>query len=190
MTAPSPPGGSEPPPAPRPSWRDLAFTDPLTGLPNRRRLDELVARNWDRWIRDRTPVSVLMIDVDHFKSLNDLAGHPAGDACLRTIAATLAGGCWPPDGVVCRWGGEEFLAVLPDTDAGHATELAQRTLETIRNLRVPRGPAATERVTVSIGVATAVPTAGQTATDLINRADRALYAAKRSGRDRLMAEAD
>lgn len=186
MTAGGPPGD---PPGELPvdsSWRDLALTDPLTGLPNRRRLDEVIAENWHRWIRDRTPVSVLVIDVDHFKVVNDLAGHQAGDACLRTIAATLARACRLPEGLVCRWGGEEFVAVLPDADAEFGAAIARRTLQAIRDLAVPR-TAAAATVTVSIGIASCVPTAEQTAADLIARADRALYAAKRAGRDRAIA---
>jgi diguanylate cyclase (GGDEF)-like protein len=190
MTAPSAPGGSGHDPTTPPSWRELAFTDPLTGLPNRRRLDEVIAAAWNEWRRDRTPVSVLMIDIDHFKALNDAAGHPAGDACLRTVAKALITTCDVPDGLVCRWGGEEFLALLPDTDAAAAAAVARRTLTTIRDLALPHAAATAGRVTVSIGFATAPPLADVGPDDLIARADRALYAAKRAGRDRVATAAD
>jgi diguanylate cyclase (GGDEF)-like protein len=187
MTAPSASGGSEHKPAAAPSWRELAFTDPLTGLPNRRRLDEVIQGGWSRWTRDQTPVTVLVIDVDHFKSFNDASGHPAGDACLKTIAATLAATCDVPGGIVCRWGGEEFLMLLPDNDASHGADVARKMLEAVRGVALPHAAAPTGRVTVSIGVATAMPTGDLAPDELIARADRALYAAKRAGRDRIVA---
>jgi len=189
MTAPSAPGGAEPEPPTAPSWRELAFTDPLTGLPNRRRLDEVITGGWSRWTRDRVPVSILVIDIDYFKAFNDASGHPAGDACLKTIATTLAATCEAPDGLVCRWGGEEFLALLPGTDAAGAATVAQRTLDAIQALALRHAASPTGRVTVSIGAATTAaldirPEA------LIDRADRALYAAKRAGRDRMVTATD
>jgi diguanylate cyclase (GGDEF)-like protein len=185
MTAPFAPGGSRPDPATAPSWRELAVTDPLTGLPNRRRLDEVLAEAWSRWRRDRTPVSVLMIDIDHFKALNDTAGHPAGDACLKTVAAALATTCDAADGLLCRWGGEEFLALLPNTDAPAAADVARRALVAIRDLALPHAAVPAGLVTISIGAATAPPTSVAGPDDLVARADRALYAAKRAGRDRV-----
>jgi diguanylate cyclase (GGDEF)-like protein len=192
MTAPAPsaPGGSGPEPTTALSWRELAVTDPLTGLPNRRRLDEVVSAAWGGWRRDRRPVSMLMIDIDHFKALNDAAGHPAGDACLRAVATALATTCDVPEGLVCRWGGEEFLALLPGTDAAAAAGVAHLALASIRNLALPHATAPASRVTVSIGVATAPPTAEMAPDDLVAQADRALYAAKRAGRDRVAIAAD
>ena len=187
MTAASAPGGSEHTPAPGPSWRELAFTDPLTGLPNRRRLDEVIQGGWSRWTRDQTPVTVLVIDVDHFKAFNDASGHPAGDACLKTIAAALAATCDAPGGIVCRWGGEEFLMLLPDSDAAQGANVAHRVLEAVHDVALPHAASPTGKVTVSIGVATAVPTCDLAPDELIARADRALYAAKRAGRDRIVA---
>lgn len=187
MTAPSASGGSEHKPTAGPSWRELAFTDPLTGLPNRRRLDEVIQGGWSRWTRDQTPVTVLVIDVDHFKAFNDASGHPAGDDCLKTIATTLEATCDMPGGIVCRWGGEEFLTLLPDSDAAQAAVVARQTLEAIQALSLPHAASPTGRVTVSIGTATAMPTGDLTPDELIARADRALYAAKRAGRDRIVA---
>jgi diguanylate cyclase (GGDEF)-like protein len=187
MTAASAPGGSEHTPAPGPSWRELAFTDPLTGLPNRRRLDEVIQGGWSRWMHDHAPVTVLVIDVDHFKAFNDASGHPAGDACLKTIAAALAATCDAPGGIVCRWGGEEFLMLLPDSDIAQAAVVARQTLEAIQALSLPHAASPTGKVTVSIGTATAIPTGDLAPDELIARADRALYAAKRAGRDRIVA---
>jgi diguanylate cyclase (GGDEF)-like protein len=133
---------------------------------------------------------VLVIDVDHFKAFNDASGHPAGDACLKTVAATLAATCDVPGGIVCRWGGEEFLMLLPDSDAAQAAVVARQTLEAIQALSLPHAAAPTGRVTVSIGTATAMPTGDLTPDELIARADRALYAAKRAGRDRIVAAPD
>ena len=138
---------------------------------------------------DCIPVTVLLIDVDNFKAFNDAAGHPAGDGCLRSIAATLAATCRRPGGLVCRWGGEEFLAVLPDTDSVRSAELGRQTLAAIRAIELPHA-AALGRVTVSIGAASTMPPATCTMDELIAQADRALYAAKRAGRDRLVVAAD
>lgn len=189
MTAPPAPGGAEHRPPSGPSWRELAFTDPLTGLPNRRRLDEVITGGWSRWTRDRSRVSILVIDIDHFKAFNDASGHPAGDACLKTIATTIAASCASPEGLVCRWGGEEFLALLPGADATEAAAVAQRTLEAIQALALPHAASPTGRVTVSIGAATAMATVDVSPEALIDRADRALYSAKRAGRDRMVAAA-
>jgi len=190
MTAPFASGGSEPKPPTGSSWRELAFTDPLTGLPNRRRLDAVIAAGWNRWTRDRVPVSILVIDIDHFKAFNDAFGHPAGDTCLRTIATTLAATCDLPDSLVCRWGGEEFLVLLPDTSAAQAAAVAKQTLEAIQALAVPHAASPTGRVTVSIGAATTLATRDAGPEALMDRADRALYAAKRAGRDRMVAAAN
>ena len=185
MTAPSAPGGAEHEPPTALSWRELAFTDPLTGLPNRRRLDEVIAGGWDR-----VPVSILVIDIDHFKAFNDTSGHPAGDSCLKTIATTLAATCDVPDSLVCRWGGEEFLALLPGIDATGAAKVARRTLDAIEALALPHAASPTGRVTVSIGVATTTATLDIRPEALIDRADRALYAAKGAGRDRMVTATD
>jgi len=141
-------------------------------------------------MRDQTPVTVLVIDVDHFKAFNDASGHPAGDACLKTIATTLAATCDVPGGIVCRWGGEEFLMLLPDSDAAQGANVAHRVLEAVHDAALPHAASPTGRVTVSIGTATAIPTGDLAPDELIARADRALYAAKRAGRDRIVAAPD
>ena len=141
-------------------------------------------------MHDQTPVTVLVIDVDHFKAFNDASGHPAGDACLKAIAAILAATCDVPGGIVCRWGGDEFLVLLPDSDASHGADVAREALEAVRDVALPHAAAPTGRVTVSIGVATAIPTGDLAPDELIARADRALYAAKRAGRDRIVAAPD
>ncbi len=170
--------------------RAQAGTDTLTGLANRRHLDEAIESEWARCARERQPLSVLMIDVDHFKSFNDVHGHLQGDACLRNVAAAIRGACERPGDVMGRWGGEEFLAVLPGTDLHGAHTVADTIVRTVREIAFPAGERnGHDRVTVSVGVASVVPAAGERPTDLVDRADSALYAAKHNGRDRVVAAA-
>jgi diguanylate cyclase (GGDEF)-like protein len=154
----------------------LARTDPLTGLANRRRLEEVLAAC-------ARPVCAIMIDIDHFKQYNDRYGHPAGDACLRTVAAVLTHGARGTD-VVARYGGEEFCVILPDTGLDDACRVAERIRAEIAGLREEHGPAPLGFLTVSAGVAATAAGPGE---DLIARADAALYRAKRDGRDRVAA---
>jgi diguanylate cyclase (GGDEF)-like protein len=163
----------------------LAMTDPLTGLPNRRQLEDLLEAEWMRCGRDAQSLAVLMIDIDHFKAINDRLGHPAGDACLVRIADLLRQTCSQAGGLVGRWGGEEFLAVLPETDGARALAAAEMVVEAVRNhgSEVAGGVAPTP-TTVSVGAASRpLPAAGCTASELVAAADRALYQAKRAGRD-------
>lgn len=159
----------------------LATTDVLTGAYNRRYGMERLKEAFARFKRYATPASVLMIDVDHFKRINDTHGHAAGDAVLRDVAATLRAGTREVD-MVARWGGEEFLVLLPDTNAAGAAVAAERLLRAIRAAAVQVDDA---RIvyTASIGIATlALDQANVEAA--INLADAALYAAKTGGRDR------
>lgn len=161
----------------------LATTDGLTGLSNRRRLDELSARAFAEAKRYGKPLSVLVTDVDHFKKVNDTHGHAAGDDVLRHVASILKSEARDTD-VVGRYGGEEFVLVLPSTDAEGARELAER----IRK-RIEASPAATSvgevRVTLSLGVA-GFPTHGEGLDALVHAGDEALYEAKRAGRNRVV----
>jgi diguanylate cyclase (GGDEF)-like protein len=168
----------------------LATTDELTGLPNRRRLGEVAEREWRRCARDGTPLSVLMVDADHFKRFNDLYGHLAGDNCLRAIAAQIAAVGRRPEDLAARYGGEEFVLLLPDTSHAEARLLAERLCELLRDQRIiHQGNVGHGVVTLSVGAATARP--GDT-TDafrhfdaLLNAADAAVYRAKREGRNRV-----
>jgi diguanylate cyclase (GGDEF)-like protein len=162
----------------------LATTDPLTGLSNRRALDAALHRDLARADREKTPVSVLAVDVDHFKTFNDTYGHAAGDQVLRVVANLLGGGLRACD-LPCRTGGEEFLVILPGTDLDGALIAAERLRARVAGERI--GLTGCEvSVTVSIGVAaTRGPGCANAARDLVDRADAALYAAKRAGRNRV-----
>ena len=164
--------------------RKLAMLDPLTGLPNRRRMDEVLKAEWARCARDGKPGCLLAIDVDCFKAFNDTYGHPAGDRCLQAVAGALHG-CGRPGDTVCRWGGEEFLAVLPGADLTAATRIAEAMVQAVRDLGIPhRSSSVASVVTVSVGVADLPPQGMPPVAAIVTRADTALYAAKRAGRNR------
>lgn len=167
---------------------DLAATDPLTGLVNRRRFGEVLAVEWDRSRREGRPLSVLMVDIDHFKAVNDTQGHRAGDECLVAVATAIRACCGRPGDLVGRWGGDEFLVLLPDTDEAGARRVAGALLQAVREVQLARG-ASPLGTTVSVGAATALPTSPADATMLIDLADEALYAAKSQGRNRVVAAA-
>lgn len=169
-------------------YRNRARIDPKTGLANPARWRELAERELRRAVRLAEPVSVLMIDLDHFKRVNDRHGHLAGDAVLHAVAVDLVDRARAYD-LVGRYGGEEFEVLLPRTDAAGAVVIAERFRRSVAALRVGSGPAgSTVRVTVSIGAATWVPGGPRCALDdLLDRADQALYRAKAAGRDRVEA---
>lgn len=165
-------------------YRQSASTDPLTQLYNRRGLAELGERLLKRLALRQAPLSLVMIDVDHFKQFNDTHGHPAGDFVLFVVAKVIKSGVRPTD-FVARYGGEEFTILLPETDLEGATVAANRVREAIRSTPItpPNGPTLPP-LTASLGVAEYI--AGQTLEELICRADKALYRAKRDGRDRVI----
>jgi len=166
---------------------ELSYVDPLTAVPNRRRFDELLEVEWKRSIRTRLPLAIVMIDVDNFKLFNDDLGHPAGDECLRRIASTLADALPRAGDTVTRYGGEEFAAILPATDLDGGRRVAESFRRAVQAAAIPH-PAigAGGRITVSCGVAAAVPGLRDSAGDLVAEADRALYRAKREGKDRVV----
>jgi diguanylate cyclase (GGDEF)-like protein/PAS domain S-box-containing protein len=165
----------------------LARFDALTGIANRRAFDETLAVEWARASRAGEPVSLLLLDVDHFKSFNDTYGHPAGDACLRLVAQAVAGACGRAGDFVARYGGEEFVVLLPRTSLEGATAVGERVRTAIEGMAHPhRGNQPVGVVTVSVGIATVDPTMADS--DLgapVQRADEALYLAKRNGRNRV-----
>jgi len=163
---------------------ELAATDALTGVANRRRFDEMLDREWRRGMRSHEPLSMLLIDVDHFKRFNDHYGHLMGDTCLHAIATAIAGSIRRPGDIVTRYGGEEFAVILPNTDGDGAMEIAARVREGIAALAMPHVDNPGGRVTVSIGAAEAIPNRGTDSSVLVEAADKALYEAKRLGRDR------
>jgi len=161
---------------------ELATEDALTGVANRRALEQGLQREWLRCLDQRRPLSVLMIDVDHFKRYNDAHGHLEGDVLLRTIAQRLQSGHDPRRELLARYGGEEFALLLP----GVHLEEATRRGETIRASMANAG----DGVTVSIGAAGFVPSVQAEPNSLLRRADAALYRAKRAGRNRVEIDAD
>jgi diguanylate cyclase (GGDEF)-like protein/PAS domain S-box-containing protein len=166
----------------------LATSDGLTGLANRRHFDERLSEEWARAKRDATPLSLLLIDVDHFKKFNDQYGHQAGDGCLRSVARVLAAQAQRPADLAARYGGEEFVLLLPNTDAGGCAEVGERIREALHELGMLHAlNLPSKLVTVSLGGATNLPSQGVTdCSALVAAADRALYAAKENGRDRLV----
>jgi len=170
----------------------LSQTDALTGLANRRLFDQRLAEELARARRRGTPLALAIADVDHFKRYNDLHGHPAGDACLKQVAAVLRDTARRPSDLVARLGGEEFALLLPQDDAAAAAALAERCLAALDRAALPHGDSpVAPQVTVSIGVADlaalalAPPPAEGDASALLRAADRALYAAKQAGRHRV-----
>jgi diguanylate cyclase (GGDEF)-like protein len=160
----------------------LSITDPLTGLANRRRFEEVLNAEWDRAIWAGSSLALAMIDVDHFKRYNDHYGHPAGDECLHRVASLLkrhsAAGH-----LVARYGGEEFAVIMPDTGLGAACDIAERLRMAVLGLAIPHHLVDDRVVTASMGVAAATPSPGTTADHLIEQADVELYRAKRDGRN-------
>ncbi len=165
-----------------------SLTDGLTQVPNRMHLDRQLSQEWGRHCRTGGQLSLLVVDLDHFKNVNDSFGHPFGDTCLQAAARALQAGCGRSSDFVARYGGEEFVVLLPDTDAAGAQAVAQRMLEHVRQITL-RSDGLAVRVTCSIGVATCKPSISGRATDLVQRADEALYAAKHGGRNRAVLHA-
>ncbi len=165
---------------------DFAYRDPLTGIANRRAFDEALENEWRRHARNGRPLSLLMVDIDHFKSYNDRFGHQQGDAALRAVAAEIERAARRPGDFAARYGGEEFAIVFSETTPEGAFSSAQAVRRAIRALLLGFDERA---LTVSVGCATAVPVEGEDVAGLIAAADAALYAAKTAGRDRTMASA-
>ena len=182
----------------------LALTDGLTGLANRRAFDQTLEREWSRTLREGSQISLLLLDIDHFKQFNDRYGHQFGDDCLRAVASAVTRAVRASD-TAARYGGEEISVILPACDPPGASEIAERIRQAVESLRLIdednfgstrsgdscSGPAedrTTASVTVSIGVATALARHGGTMRlpeSLLMAADNALYKAKNSGRNRL-----
>lgn len=163
--------------------RVLASVDGLTGIANRRSLDERFVDEWKRAQRVQTPLSLLMIDLDHFKDFNDLYGHHAGDRCLQTVAETLREYVRRPQDMAGRFGGEEFAILLPHTPVDDAFDLAERVRKAVFDLAIVHEKSPHLRVTVSVGCSAAIPSAGNDRLELLRTADAALYRAKEAGRN-------
>lgn len=166
----------------------LAFLDGLTDIPNRRRFEEVLKDEWRRAMRSGQPLSLVLMDLDNFKAYNDEYGHAAGDACLIQVAQALKRSLKRPADFVARYGGEEFVAILPDTDRPSASFVAERMRAEIEALAIPHAPFQLyDHITLSLGVATILPDRVHSPVDLINSADRMLYAAKTDGRNQAKA---
>jgi diguanylate cyclase (GGDEF)-like protein/PAS domain S-box-containing protein len=163
----------------------LATVDALTGLANRRGFDESLTAEWHRAMRDHAPLSLLVLDADHFKLYNDSYGHVRGDGCLRQIAESAQQVVSRPGDLVARYGGEEFAVLLPGTSNEGAMKVAADICEALRLLSLPHLANAPGIVTISIGCATVVPQFGQQPATLFEIADQALYSAKRNGRNQV-----
>ncbi|NCN70763.1 MAG: diguanylate cyclase [Rhodoferax sp.] len=166
--------------------KGMANLDVLTSLGNRRLLDESLPLAVRSAVKIGRPLSVIMFDIDFFKQFNDNYGHLAGDDCLQQVAQVLRDVCRRPHDVVARFGGEELVAVLPETSGKDAVQLAEAVLKGVQNLKIPHADsAAAVWVTLSAGVAAFDPCSAATSADLVGAADRALYAAKHQGRNRV-----
>lgn len=164
--------------------RSLAFMDGLTGVANRRRFEEYLETEWRRCRRSETSLTILMVDIDNFKHYNDTYGHPAGDACLKAVARALSATVRRASDLTARYGGEEFACILPETDRAGGRAVVDKLLEAVRGLTIPHEGTGPGVVTVSIGLASAVPSGEATAKDLVASADARLYEAKERGRNR------
>ena len=165
----------------------LSMIDQLTGVPNRRNFDSRLRTEWSRSIREKFPITLLVIDADNFKDYNDTHGHLQGDRALRTISDLLTQGLKRGSDFAARWGGEEFIVLLPNTGSDGGLDLAERIRESIQGAQIPCEANNMTRITVSIGLATHVPDQESSIDELISRADKALYRAKRSGKNRVCA---
>ena len=164
---------------------ELAQRDGLTGIYNRRRFDEHLGHVWQHGVREHRQITLLMVDIDHFKAFNDRYGHQAGDEAMKAVAAVLAQFARRPLDLVARYGGEEFAIVLYDTTQAHAGEVAEQLLEGVRGLGIPHQDSiAAPVLTISVGIACVQPVARRSSAGLLQLADQALYAAKDAGRNR------
>ncbi len=164
----------------------LSSLDGLTGIANRRRFDQLLKKEWLRAIRHSSSISIIMLDIDFFKLFNDTYGHQGGDDCLKQVAETLENSIHRETDMVARYGGEEFVAILPETGVHGALEVAKNMCSKIEDQHIPhKNSKVADHLTISVGVATAIPERGSQPETLIAAADKALYEAKNNGRNQV-----
>ncbi len=166
---------------------ELASLDGLSGLANRRGFDREIEREWHRAGEKCAPLALMMVDIDHFKLFNDRYGHVAGDTCLRAVGETLSLVTLDEAVLVARYGGEEFALLLPGLDLERAGAIAEEARKAVEDLQINHSESPCGYVTVSIGVESVIPDKFQSTADLIEAADTALYAAKRRGRNNVVA---
>ncbi|MDR2577782.1 MAG: diguanylate cyclase [Chitinispirillales bacterium] len=164
----------------------LSMTDQLTEIPNRRSFDSRISMEWRRAIREKTSISLLMLDVDRFKAYNDAYGHQQGDMVLKAVAQSIESDLKRPGDFAARWGGEEFVALLANTDLNGALEVAERIRANIEKLNITNEKCSnTPPITISIGVECQTPDHNASLSKFISAADHALYQAKAAGRNRV-----
>jgi diguanylate cyclase (GGDEF)-like protein len=169
------------------SLRGLAFIDSLTGIANRRRMDEYLSDEFKRAKRNHSPLSIVMLDIDYFKQFNDTYGHQSGDFCLQRVANVIKATLHRPADLVARYGGEEFAIILPDTSFAGAAALAEELRKIIQGLSIPHESSlVAPHITLSIGISKAQSYDNISEATLLSQADQALYQAKSQGRNRVM----
>ncbi|KQZ77596.1 diguanylate cyclase [Rhodanobacter sp. Root561] len=167
---------------------ELSFRDGLTGVANRRRFDALMELEWSNARRNRQPLSLLMIDIDYFKQYNDCYGHLEGDACLKRVAWLLASAATRARDLLARFGGEEFVLLLPETDEAASHKLAARCRDLVLAEQIPHAQSAVGPVlTISVGAATCIPAHADELRGFLDSVDKRLYRAKQQGRDCIVA---
>ncbi|MGH8555863.1 MAG: GGDEF domain-containing protein, partial [Methylococcales bacterium] len=164
---------------------NAAGEDKLTRLANRRRFDQALEKEWRRSRRDHVPLSLILIDVDHFKKFNDRYGHQSGDQCLAQVAQVLASSAKRACDFVARYGGEEFVILLYHMTRDDAFQLSERIRNSVENLSIAHKDSPHGRVTISLGGASILPNENSSAVNLLQTADKALYLAKENGRNRV-----
>ena len=165
---------------------DMSFKDGLTGVANRRRFDGLFEEEWSAAVKARDPMSIIMIDIDHFKQFNDRDGHLRGDDCLKRVATALSDGATRPRDLLARYGGEEFVLLLPQTDESGAARVAARCRGALAAQAIPHETSTGAIVTASMGAGTTVPNDPASARTFLEEVDRCLYKAKHDGRNQLL----
>jgi diguanylate cyclase (GGDEF)-like protein len=164
----------------------LTTIDALTGIGNRRSFDDFAVREWRRCVRMQKPMSLVMVDVDHFKQYNDTYGHQEGDICLKAVAALVARSAPRAGDLAARYGGEEFALILGETDIDGAMWVANHIRQQVADSKMPHAASSFKQVTISCGVASVVPREELSLEDLLKAADDALYKAKQQGRNRVV----
>jgi diguanylate cyclase (GGDEF)-like protein len=163
----------------------IALIDPLTKISNRRGFDKLVDDEWRKAIKNKTPISFIIIDADKFKTYNDTYGHPQGDVLLQTVAGVFKETA-PAPNCAARWGGEEFVMLMPRYNIDEAGELAENVRKQVEALIIPTEDGEETKITVSIGLNCIIPDEDTDIAEFVNKADQALYKAKESGRNRVV----
>ena len=163
----------------------LSMIDQLTDLPNRRNFDIRLNQEWDRALREKKSVSILMMDIDRFKNYNDVHGHQQGDVALKAAANAFKQTLKRPGDFAARWGGEEFAVLLPNTDSHGARDVAEQIRRHVEDMEIPRKDGLKTKVTISIGTKTEVPVRNSSYEGFISGADEALYRAKETGRNKV-----